>query len=89
MHFVEDELTVDVRDHVQDGEIRGAALQRLVSNVDVPVGWIDVKVDNGWLTLKGEVKHQYENDAAFAAVSPVPGVGGITNEIKVITAGGL
>jgi hypothetical protein len=39
------------------------------------------------LTLKGEVKHQYETDAAFDAIYGLPGVGGITNEIKVITAG--
>ena len=53
----------------------------------VPADRIDVTVSNGWLTLKGEVKHPYENDAAFEAVSALPGVGGITSEIKVITAG--
>ena len=37
--------------------------------------------------MKGEVKHQYESNAAFEAVSGVPGVGGITNEIRVVTAG--
>ena len=58
-----------------------------MSNDAVPADRIDVTVSNGWLTLKGEAKHQYENDAAFAAVSALPGVGGITNEIKVITAG--
>ena len=47
----------------------------------------DVTVCNGWLTVKGEVKHQYEHDAVFEAVHRLPGVGGITNEIKVITAG--
>ena len=51
------------------------------------LGRLDVIVANGWLTLKGEVEHQYENNAAFEAVRRVPGVGGITNEIKVITAG--
>ena len=45
-------------------------------------------MSNGWLILKGEVKHQYESNAAFEAVTDVPGLGGITNEIKVITAGG-
>ena len=41
----------------------------------------------GRLTLKGEVKHPHESGAAFEVVSRLPGVGGITNEIKVITAG--
>jgi osmotically-inducible protein OsmY len=84
---VEDELWVDPRDRWQDNEIRGAALQALISNPEIPADRIDITVANGWLTLKGEVKHQYENDAAFDAVSRLPGVGAITNEVKVITAG--
>ena len=84
---VEDELWVDPRDRWRDNEIRGVALQVLMSNEKVPADRIDVAVDNGWLTLKGEVRHQSETDAAFEAVRRLPGVGGITNEIKVITAG--
>ena len=84
---VEDQLTVDLRDHWDDGEIRGRALQALMSSDAVPADRVDVKVDAGWLTLKGEVSRQSDSDAAFAAVSGVAGVGGITNEIKVITAG--
>jgi hypothetical protein len=38
---------------------------------------------------KGEVKHQEQSNAAFDAVGRLPVVGGITNEIKVITAGVL
>jgi osmotically-inducible protein OsmY len=84
---VEDQLVVDLRDHWDDDVVRGIALQALMSSDDVPADRVDVKVDGGWLTLKGEVSHQYDSDAAFSAVSGVPGVGGITNEIKVITAG--
>ena len=84
---VEDQLMVDLRNHWDDDVIRGVALQALMSSDDVPADRVDVKVDGGWLTLKGEVKHQFDSDAAFAVVSGVPGVGGITNEIKVITAG--
>jgi osmotically-inducible protein OsmY len=87
VRHVEDQLTVDLRNHWDDDVIRGVALQALMSNDDVPADRVDVKVDGGWLTLKGEVKHQYDSDAAFAAVRQVPGIGGITNEIKVITAG--
>jgi osmotically-inducible protein OsmY len=84
---VEDQLVVDLRNDWDDDVIRGVALQALMSADNVPADRVDVKVDGGWLTLKGEVKHQYDSDAAFAAVQHVPGVGGITNEIKVITAG--
>jgi osmotically-inducible protein OsmY len=84
---VEDELWVDPRDHWPDEEIRGAALRALMSSADVPADRIEVTVADGWLTLKGEVQHQYETDAAFEAVRGLSGVGGITNKITVITAG--
>ncbi len=84
---IEDELRVDPRDHWEDDEIRGAAIQALMSNPDVPEWRIEVTVDEAWLTLKGEVERQDESNAAFEAVSAIPGVGGITNRIAVVTAG--
>ena len=84
---VEVELRVDPRDNWLDDELRGSALQALIADAGVPVDRVDVHVSDGWLTLKGEVKTQSASDAAFAAVSELHGVGGITNEIKVITAG--
>ena len=84
---VEDELSVDPRDRTEDDELRGLALQALMSNGHVPADRIEATVANGWLTLKGEVKHQSQSDAAFDAVRRLPGIGGITNKIVVITAG--
>ncbi len=84
---VEVELRVDLRDHWQDDELRGAALRALIADGGVPADRVEVFVSEGWLTLHGEVKSQAASDAAFAAVSNLQGVGGITNEIKVITAG--
>ena len=45
---VDDELWVDPRDRWRDDEIRGAALQALMSNERVPAERIDVAVDDGW-----------------------------------------
>ena len=89
MREVEDELSIDLQDHFEDDDIRGTALQTLIWDPDVTDDQIDVSVRDGWLTLKGEVRHQHESDAAFEDVSRLRGVGGITNEIKVITAGGV
>lgn len=58
-----------------------------MSNDRVPADHIDVHVRDGWLTLTGEVRHQEDSDAAFEAASRIENVGGITNEIKVVTAG--
>jgi osmotically-inducible protein OsmY len=84
---VDNELSLDPRDRWEDAELRGTALQALMADGAVPADHIEVHVTDAWLTLKGEVKHQHENDAAFEAVSRLTGIGGITNEIKVVTAG--
>jgi osmotically-inducible protein OsmY len=85
---VMDDLKVDPRDHFYDAEIRGMALQAIMSRSDVPDEQLDLTVANGWLTLEGQVRRQADSDAAFDAVSGLPGVGGITNEIEVVAAGG-
>ncbi len=87
VHDVQDELKIDPRDHFDDDQMRGVAIQALISDPEVPDDRIEVSVADAWLTLKGEVEHQYESNAAFEAVSGIPRVGGITNKIRVITAG--
>jgi osmotically-inducible protein OsmY len=68
-------------------ELKGAALQALMSTSDALAELIQVRVTAGWVTLSGQVKHQQDSNAAFETVSRLPGVGGITNKIKVVTAG--
>ena len=84
---VTDLLHVDLRDHWEDDELRGVALQTLILSDEVPPDRVDVAVSNGWLTLEGRVRRQPESNAAFEAVADLPGVGGITNDIQVVTAG--
>jgi osmotically-inducible protein OsmY len=85
---VQDQLFVDPRDHWEDDELKGAALQALISSSDALAEKIEVRVSAGWVTLSGQVKHQQDSNAAFEAVSRLPRVGGITNKIWVVTAGG-
>jgi len=87
VNFVADELTVRlVGDIRSDDELRGEALQALIGDADVPADAVDIKVRDSWVTLKGEVKHQSQSDAAFDDVARLEGVGGITNAIRVVTA---
>ncbi|HTZ85944.1 MAG TPA: BON domain-containing protein [Solirubrobacteraceae bacterium] len=83
---VHDELKVHLLDDWQreDAEIRGIALQILMWDVEVPEESIDVKVEDGWITLKGTVNYQFQSDDAYDDVAGLYGVYGITNEIKVI-----
>jgi len=71
-------------DRREDDEIRGIALQSLSWDTDLPKS-VNVTVKDGWLTLKGQVSHQYQSDAAYDDVSRLYGVYGITNEIVVST----
>jgi osmotically-inducible protein OsmY len=83
---VYDELDVRIldRDRREDAEIRGAALQRLSWDSEVPGDYLDVRVTDGWVTLKGDVDFQFQSDLAFDDVSRLHGVTGVTNEIKVV-----
>ena len=83
-----DELNVRLLDDDRrdDAEIRGAALQRLIWDSLIPGDDLDVSVDDGWITLKGDVEFQFQSDLAFDDVTALYGVTGVTNEIKVIEA---
>jgi osmotically-inducible protein OsmY len=69
----------------EDADIRGIALQILMWDVEVPSESVDVKVSEGWATLKGDVNYQFESDAAYDDVASLYGVVGMTNEIRVTT----
>jgi osmotically-inducible protein OsmY len=85
--LVNDELKVRLLDESrrEDADIRGMALQILMWDTDVPAELIDVKVDDGWVTLTGDVSYQFESDAAFDDVADMLGVVGVTNNIVVTT----
>ena len=82
---VKNRLKVDLRGRARrkDHEIRGAALQTLMWDAEVPADWVDVTVQDGWVTLIGNVKHQYQSDAAYEDVARLYGVVDVTNEIRV------
>ncbi|MCW3097301.1 MAG: Transport-associated protein [Chthonomonadaceae bacterium] len=66
-----------------DPEIAIAAVQALESRFMVPSDKIKVTVRNGWITLEGTVKWQFQKQAAESAVRQLIGVKGITNMIEV------
>jgi osmotically-inducible protein OsmY len=85
VYEVDDQLKVNLidADRREDDEIRGVALQALIWDTDVPSDSVDVKVQDGWITLKGDVMYQFQSDAAYEDVATLYGVYGLTNEIKV------
>jgi len=87
VYTVDDELDVDLLGEYrrEDDEIRGIALQLLTWDIEVPAESIDLRVEDGWVTLNGQVEFQFEHDAAFDDIASLYGVVGITDEIVVST----
>jgi osmotically-inducible protein OsmY len=66
-----------------DDEIAKRALRTISWNTVVPDGAVQVKVQNGWITLTGKVEWQYQKAAAAAAIRYMAGVLGVYNNIEV------
>jgi len=64
-------------------EIANEVLNGLNSNWSVPKDKVTVKVENGWVTLEGELPWHYQKEAAKNAVNYLTGVKGVTNNIKI------
>lgn len=81
---VAEDLTVNVLGHHQhaDSEIAEAAQAALRWDVWIPKG-VTAKVREGWLTLEGKVKWNYERESAARAVRYLMGVVGVTNSITI------
>jgi osmotically-inducible protein OsmY len=60
-----------------------AAVRALKWNILVPADKIMVMVNNGWVTLEGQVHWRFQRNAAERAVRNLPGVVGVTNDIMV------
>jgi len=67
-----------------DAEIANEILSALKANWGVPKDKkIGVKVEDGWVTLEGELAWNYQREAAKGAVKYLKGVKGLNNDIKI------
>jgi osmotically-inducible protein OsmY len=64
-------------------EIANEVLAALKSNWSVPEDKVTVKVEDGWVTLEGELPWNYQKQAAKSAIIYLAGVKGVTNNIKI------
>lgn len=66
-----------------DGEIAAEILHALTWNIDVPKERVKIIVEDGWVTLEGELEWNIQREAVKKAVNHVSGVKGIRNHIKI------
>ena len=65
-----------------DTEVAASAEGALKWNTLVPDA-VQLTVDHGWVTAKGEVDWEYQRRSVENAIRPLMGVVGISNEIKL------
>ena len=70
-------------DKKEDNEIAAEILDAFKWRQEVPDNMVKIKVEDGWVTLQGELPWHFQKDAAGNAVKYLMGVKGISNNIKV------
>ncbi|WP_189677891.1 BON domain-containing protein [Sphingomonas glacialis] len=66
-----------------DEDIAQAAAMRLDWEVSVPRDAVKIKVENGWVTLSGQVEWHFQKDAAERVIHGLYGVVGVLNETTI------
>ncbi len=66
-----------------DGELAREILNAFKWNWEVPDDKIKIKVEEGWVTLKGDLQWNYQREAARKSVNRLFGVKGVINDIKI------
>ena len=82
---IAEELKVRLPDYNErsDTNIAQSALNALAWHVLVPRDHAKVRVENGWVTLNGEMDWYYQKKAAENAVRYLMGVKGVTNSLTL------
>jgi osmotically-inducible protein OsmY len=83
---VANDLVVRPFSQPTDTDIVKTALHTLESDVRVPADKVIVTIDEGIVTLEGEVEWSHQKEAAESALEHLIGVRGILNEITVKSA---
>jgi osmotically-inducible protein OsmY len=77
------EVRLPSADERPDPEIARDAVAAIKSQLPISSERIKVVVQNGWITLEGQVEWQYQRDTAEKAVRRIKSVKGVSNIIKL------
>lgn len=85
VHAVVAELEVRLPEsrRLADEEIARAAVDAIFWNTRVPAERVKLRVENGWVTIEGDVDWEFQRSAAFETVSCLKGVRGVSNLIRI------
>lgn len=82
---IAEDLTVKLPTRFErtDTTIAHDVVNALCTDIQVPDDRIKARVENGWITLDGDVEWQYQKSAAERAVRYLAGVIGVSNRITI------
>ena len=67
----------------QNDDLKTEVLNALQWDLAVPRHRVKVEVQNGWVTMSGVVDRPYQLSCAESDARRIPGVVGVTNEIRL------
>ena len=70
-------------DEKSDDAIANEIINALKADVQVQHDRITVRVENGWVTLEGDLPWNFGKQAAAAAIRPIDGIKVFTNAIRI------
>ncbi len=70
----------------QIDDVQALVLNALYWDLAVPPHRVRVQVENGWVTLSGTVDRPYQRGCAESDARRIPGVVGVTNQIRLASA---
>ena len=70
----------------QGDDVKTEVLNALYWDLAVPPHRVKVEVENGWVTMSGMVDRPYQRTCAESDARRVPGVTGVTNQIRLAPA---
>jgi osmotically-inducible protein OsmY len=77
------EIKFDSNEKKNDNSLADEIVHSLKSKWDIPDNKIKVKVENGWITLDGELHWNYQKQSAVRSINSISGITGITNNIVI------
>lgn len=66
-----------------DGEILSAANDALQQLTQVPADYVDIRVTQGWINLRGTVDWDWQREAVVSAMRRLVGVAGVGDGIEI------
>ena len=70
----------------QSADVQTMVLNALHWDLAVPRHRLKVEIENGWVTMSGMVDRPYQRACAESDARRVPGVVGVTNQIRLAPA---